>query len=226
MIRNADKRAIDSSAIDPHLSGEGYRMKNGSMKPSNDVLFSKVLQDNADRLPEQETHKLEARQTYVFRLKEKLTAKLLNQGNFFGQATAKSSVGRVDVLARLIVDGADHYEGFEPGDQITGELYVEITPMTFNVLVQDGVSLSQARFFKGEPSSCIIQGQEISLCTLRTKDSSLSLDLRNIEVGTVETAAFYVDRNDSRRIKTRFRCGKTIESLTHGIIGDLHHPMN
>ena len=34
--------------------------------------------------------------------------------HYYGQATAKSSVGRLDVLARLIVDGMDHYEAFHP----------------------------------------------------------------------------------------------------------------
>ena len=47
--------------------------------------------------------------TYIFKLNERLESGLSEIG-VHGQATAKSSVGRVDVLTRLIVDGMVTYE--------------------------------------------------------------------------------------------------------------------
>ena len=80
----------------------------------------------------------------MFKLQERLERELGVAG-FHGQATAKSSIGRVDVLARLIVDGMDTYESFDPAGLIkgSGEMYLEITPMTFGVRVREGRSLSQ-----------------------------------------------------------------------------------
>ena len=53
-------------------------------------------------------------------------------------APAKSTVGRVDVLARLIVDGMRTYEIFNPIGlkKGLGEMYLEITPITFDVKVK------------------------------------------------------------------------------------------
>jgi DNA topoisomerase IA len=51
----------------------------------------------------------------------------------YGQATAKSSIGRVDVIARLIVDGMSEYEKFNPDEVDSGDMFLEITPITFNV---------------------------------------------------------------------------------------------
>jgi dCTP deaminase len=70
--------------------------------------------------------------------------------------TAKSSVGRLDVLARLVVDGSSRYEGFTPDEsgQSSGEMFLEITPMTFPIRIKEGTSLSQLRLFYGEPDTC------------------------------------------------------------------------
>src|SRR5262249_44191726 len=89
---------------------------------------------------------LEAKHTYVFKLQQKLGPEI-RSSRIHGQATAKSSVGRVDVLARLIVDGMDSYECFDPNGVANGNghMYVEITPITFSVRVKDGYGLSQLR---------------------------------------------------------------------------------
>src|SRR5216684_8161227 len=84
---------------------------------------------------------LDPKKTYVFELKERLSTKL-KSSNIHGQATAKSSVGRVDVLARLIVDGMHNYEGFDHQgmEHASGQMYLEVTSMTFRVNVKAGTS--------------------------------------------------------------------------------------
>jgi len=136
--------ALDESAIDLYLSAEGYQMKNGSVKPSSSYHYSWFLKrpELSRKLPTPKSgiYTLRAEKTYVFKLQERLERELGAAG-FHGQATAKSSIGRVDVLARLIVDGMDSYESFGPAglEMGSGEMYLEITPMTFPVRVKEGI---------------------------------------------------------------------------------------
>jgi hypothetical protein len=94
---------------------------------------------------------LKARETYVFVVQQEL-GNALKDLNVHGQATAKSSVGRIDVLARLIVDGMDSYESFDPcrfnsANRMYWKMYLEMTPLTFDVRVRPGCALSQLRLF-------------------------------------------------------------------------------
>lgn len=66
------------------------------------------------------------------------------------RATAKSSVGRLGVLVRLIADGQTQYDRVTMGD--TTELFVEIIPIAFPIRVSPGDKLSQIRFIKGDES--------------------------------------------------------------------------
>lgn len=190
--------ALDESAIDLHLSGEAYQMKIGSVKPSSSYHYSWFLkrQKLSRKLPKRKDgiYTLKSKETYVFKLQERLETELGVAG-FHGQATAKSSVGRVDVLARLIVDGMDTYEFFNPAGLIkgSGEMYLEITPMTFDVRVREGKSLSQLRLFYGRPEDVRIRGKELLETVfpgVENPDGALRVDLTPEKVGRELTAAF------------------------------------
>lgn len=176
---------IDYSAIDLTLSGEGYQMLEGCIKPFGES-YDQILKNKrfARPLKNRNGFVLEPKNSYVFRLTERLGAKLLTSKAIHGQATARSSVGRVDVLARLIVDGMNSYEGFSPDDlqQTTGQMYLEITPITFRVRVKAGIPLSQLRLFYGKPEDCEISSKELFGTVLQGgnfTDGSLSVDLTN-----------------------------------------------
>jgi dCTP deaminase len=53
------------------------------------------------------------------------------------------------VFTRLITDYADRFDRIEPGYQ--GKLYVEVSPRTFSVRLQQGARLNQIRFTRGQP---------------------------------------------------------------------------
>jgi dCTP deaminase len=117
----------------------------------------------------------------------------LFENSIYGQATAKSSVGRLDVLARLIVDGMDTYEGFDPKKEPTGNMFLEITPITFDVRVKPGISLTQLRLFYGEPRAVRIRSDELYKTVLQgpgAADGSLSVHLENEKIGGLNVAAF------------------------------------
>jgi hypothetical protein len=90
-----DARGLDVGAcsIDLLLSAEGYRLTQGSVKPSSDYLYHSILTDTAlaEKVhPEDDrSFLLEARQTYVFRLSERLSPVLARLG-IFGPTTRDS----------------------------------------------------------------------------------------------------------------------------------------
>jgi dCTP deaminase len=59
-------------------------------------------------------------------------------------ANPKSSTGRLDILTRLIADQATHFDQVENGYE--GQLYIEIAPRSFSVVVRTGTRLNQLRF--------------------------------------------------------------------------------
>jgi len=174
---------VGYSAVDLTLSSEGYQMLEGCIKPFGES-YDQILKNKrfAKPLEKRDAFILEPKQTYVFLLNERLGAKLLTSKAVYGQATARSSVGRVDVLARLIVDGMNSYEGFSPEylRETTGQMYLEITPITFRVRVKPGIALSQLRLFYGNPENCEITARELFGTVLQGSnftDGSLSVDL-------------------------------------------------
>ena len=183
---NLSGKNIDPSAIDLNLAKKAWRMRKGAVKPFggnyehflNDPIYAEEITF---------THNLElqTRTTYVFKLNLEFSADFRNAECFYGHATGRSSVGRVDVLTRLIVDGMDEYEGFtaEKLKTSSGKLFLEVTPITFKVCIKPNTSLSQLRLFFGKPESCLIEGEHIIETTLRVDgllehtDAVLSLSL-------------------------------------------------
>lgn len=185
----------DYSSMDLHLSSEGYEMIQGSIKPcggeyksfySNKKLATKLKPD------ENGNFKLSHNSTYIFKLKESFSP-LAKNSIIFAQATAKSSIGRLDVVARLIVDGMHAYEYMDPKHITSGNMFLEITPITFNIQVREGDSLSQIRFFIDEPFKSIIPNASISEIVLKGdvhKDGTLAINLENEIIGGLDVAAF------------------------------------
>lgn len=70
------------------------------------------------------------------------------------RATAKSSTGRLDILARLV---ADHQPEFDRlGHSAKTNLYLEVVPLTFPIRVAPGLALTQLRFIKGNEGLCTV----------------------------------------------------------------------
>ena len=59
-------------------------------------------------------------------------------------ANPKSSTGRLDILTRLIADGATVFDQVREGYK--GELYIEVAPRSFSAVVKTGTRLNQLRF--------------------------------------------------------------------------------
>jgi dCTP deaminase len=187
-LKNAsDRTSFDHSAVDLHLSGEAYRLTRGSVKPfGRDFVHRAEGEGLLEKLEANDRGEfvLQDHKTYLFRLKESIEGK--GGGVIWGQATAKSSVGRLDVLVRLIVDGMYRYERFDPEALVDGTtpMFVEVTPITFSVVVKEGVSLNQLRLFFGRPEDCELKSPLISRTCLfeAARDHHLTVDLSGVEV--------------------------------------------
>jgi dCTP deaminase len=59
-------------------------------------------------------------------------------------ANPKSSTGRLDILTRLIADEATLFD--QVGEGYQGQLYLEVAPRSFSVVVRSGTRLNQLRF--------------------------------------------------------------------------------
>jgi dCTP deaminase len=64
----------------------------------------------------------------------------------FGVANPKSSTGRLDVLTRLITNKGTAFDRIEK--LYNGPLFIEIAPLTFNIIVRTGTSLNQVRLHR------------------------------------------------------------------------------
>jgi dCTP deaminase len=65
-------------------------------------------------------------------------------------ANPKSSIGRLDVFARVITDHGAEFDRIREGYK--GPLYAEISPRSFSILVRSGSSLVQLRIRRGSPA--------------------------------------------------------------------------
>jgi dCTP deaminase len=138
---------IDLSAFDLHLSKEGWEMQ-ASMKPLCWENISKITKEHGVHLEGTGPWELKTERTYIFQLREYLA---LPKGQGIQcQATGKSSIGRLDVLARLMADRCAAFDTIKD-DGYNGCLYLEVTPITFPIKVNEGLALAQLRLFRGEP---------------------------------------------------------------------------
>jgi dCTP deaminase len=198
----------DASAIDLHLTEEVFEMVKGSLKPF-DKQYSNILHDiyYAKSLTNKEndnTFILKKGHCYVIKIKEKLHPAIVNSSPFYGQATAKSSIGRVDVIARLIVDGMKEYEKFSPKEVTSGEMFLEVTPITFDVKIKEGISISQLRFCNGDFDDSIITDEDfiesiLNLSHHSKNPATLSVDISNYDFNSTLSAAAYCAKSEKNK---------------------------
>ncbi len=151
MIRSDPKFPIQRDQIQPasfdfRLGKVGYRMRSAALPHNESVadLINKYKKYDFE-LDTERSHYLEAgdnhrRMTYIIPLLEHLAL----PGDTWAEFTAKSSTGRCDVFARVLGDRVGNYDLLPAGYH--GPLYLEVTPLSHDVLVRTGLSLVQGRF--------------------------------------------------------------------------------
>ncbi len=138
ILRRHDKNQIQPSSIDLSLSNECYQIKYSFLAP-----LSKVR----DKLESLVVEKIDLGKKTIFKKNKTYLIKINEELNLdkytFGHCNPKSSTGRLDIFCRTIVDYNDEYEQIPKNYK--GEIFLEVTCRSFDVLFQKDDRLNQLR---------------------------------------------------------------------------------
>jgi dCTP deaminase len=219
VIRGDTPGEFGESSIDLTIGDSGWFMPKGGIKPSGDSYSARITSESAyfqTIQPKNGEFHLKRGSTYLFKIGQSLQANDVKLFGFHGQATAKSSIGRLDVLVRLIVDGMDCYEGFTPEKITSGDMFVEISPLSFDILVKKGISITQLRMFYGSIKSAEIDGPELHKATLigDNQDGYLRVDLSNDNIAG-GACAFQAKLNATNKPIPLWNCESPIDPKSY-----------
>ena len=189
MIKSSYKFKITSDQIQPasfdfRLGTIGYRIRSAAL-PHNEKVSDLIEKYKKYDFPldTEHSHYLEAgderrRMTYIIPLLESLALPSDTRAEF----TAKSSTGRCDVFVRVLADGVEGYDEVPPGYH--GPLYLEVTPLSHDVLVKTGTKLVQGRF--KTTATARVTGKELQELHMRQAimfaDESRPLALNELDI--------------------------------------------
>lgn len=136
---------LQPASFDLRLGKSAYRVRASFLPGPASTVMEGV--QRLDGLPKIDLEKgaavFERGAVYVVELLESVAL----PADTTGVANPKSSTGRLDVLTRLITDRATAFDRIEPRYQ--GPLFLEVAPLTFPIVVRQGIRLSQVRFHRG-----------------------------------------------------------------------------
>ena len=135
---------VQPASIDLRLGDFAYRMDASFLPGKGKKVWERMRELDPDfqsyGLDLRKGAVLERGRLYVIPLQESI--RLRSGVSAF--ANPKSSTGRLDILTRLIADEAILFDQVEEGYE--GQLYLEVAPRSFSVVVRTGTRLNQLRF--------------------------------------------------------------------------------
>jgi dCTP deaminase len=138
---------IQPASMDLRLGSVAYRVQASFLPGRSSALSTKIAELKIAEYDLSRPTLLETNAVYVVPLIESLSL----PRDIGGKANPKSTTGRLDIFTRLITDGGLEFEHVLKG--YSGDLYVEIVPRTFPIVVAAGTKLNQLRFIRGNPPS-------------------------------------------------------------------------
>ncbi len=136
---------VQPASLDLRLGEVAYRIR-CSFLPGRHSVEHRLKDFIIDELDlHREGAVLETNRPYLIPLKERLALPPTIQG----KANPKSSTGRLDVFTRVITDGSDRFD--EVAEGYSGNLYLEVVPLSFAIRVREDLALNQLRLSVGRP---------------------------------------------------------------------------
>jgi dCTP deaminase len=135
---------VQPASLDLRLGGAAYRVRASFLAGAGARVEDRLSDLTMHRIDLTEGAVLEKGCVYVVPLQERLA---LPEG-ISAAASAKSSIGRLDLLTRVITDHGTEFDRVDRG--YTGPLYAEICPRSFSVVAKAGQMLTQMIFREGE----------------------------------------------------------------------------
>jgi dCTP deaminase len=136
---------IQPASIDLRFGEFAYRVRASFLPGARDTVQDKLDQLSMHRIDLTAGAVLEKDCVYIVPLLEQLSLRKRNTAF----ANPKSSIGRLDVFARVITDQGTEFDRIRDGYR--GPLYAEISPRAFSIVVRTGSRLVQLRVRRGSP---------------------------------------------------------------------------
>ena len=138
---------IQPASLDLRLGEVGYRVPASFLPGPTSTMLEKIEKFEMHRLDLSHGAILEKGGIYVIELMERLALRKRTSAI----ANPKSSIGRLDVLVRLVTDYGAEFNRVQ--ERYKGRLFVEVAPRTFSIKVRTGSRLNQVRIKRGSPPS-------------------------------------------------------------------------
>ncbi len=137
---------IQPASIDLRLGEEAYRVRASFLPGVRASVRDKLDLLSMHRIDLTQGAVLEKDCVYIVPLLEFVALRKRTSA----LANPKSSIGRLDVFARVITDHGTEFDRVREGYK--GPLYAEISPRSFSILARTGSSLVQLRIRRGSPA--------------------------------------------------------------------------
>ncbi len=135
---------VQPASLDLRLGTMAYRVRASFLAGKGNSVTDRMRAFEMHAFSLEDGAVLEKGCVYVVPLQEALN---LPDG-LTGAASAKSSIGRLDLLTRVITDNGTEFDRVPEG--YSGPLFVEICPRSFSVVARTGQMLNQIIFRSGE----------------------------------------------------------------------------
>jgi dCTP deaminase len=142
-ITGAKEENVKPASLDLTISSEVYKV-DGVFQPNVGQTVKEVLGSIKKKKHDLKDPML-CNQMYIVRLNESLALPT----NVYAYCNPKSTSGRIDVHVRVIADCVPRYDTISPAGW-KGELWISVVPKTFPVIMYEGLSLNQIRFFNAD----------------------------------------------------------------------------
>jgi dCTP deaminase len=143
--RRPDADQIQPASLDLRLGSTAYRVRASFLPGERHAVTDKLAALKLHEIDLMPGAVLETGCVYIVPLMESLAL----PDDVSASANPKSSTGRLDIFTRVMTDKGREFDKIKPGYH--GQLYLEVSPRTFPIVVRAGSRLSQIRFRRGEP---------------------------------------------------------------------------
>ena len=186
---------IQPASVDLRLGAKAYRVRASFLPNPNARVDDKIHALSTHEIDLTDGAVLEKGCVYIIPLLESVRF----TKRMFGFANPKSSTGRLDIFTRLITDHAVVFDQVPEGYK--GQLYAEVSPRTFGVVVRKGTKLQQLRVRLGSPhaSDTGIRRLHEEVPLVHTSDPSDDVEKMRISGGLAITVDLKGD-TDSRLV--------------------------
>lgn len=193
---------IQPASIDCRFGDRAYRMATAMTPRSGETVRMLIEKYAQEEIAITEGTVLKAGECYIIPLRESLKLPL----EFCAVFSPKSSTGRMDVFVRVISDGNPQYDAVPAG--YTGDLWLEVAPLTFPVGIAPGLSLTQMRIRSAAKPVAL------SNDALRLVHAEFGLVYENngtpIREACIKNDSLYLHADLSSRKRVGFRAKKNV----------------